>query len=220
MKEYLEILKNVTLFKNINDNDLTSILSCLGAKVIRFDKDEFILTAGSKPEHIGIVLEGNVQIIKEDINGERILVAAVMSGNFFAESLACAGILESPVSVVSSSNSTIMLIEFNKILHTCPSSCTFHAKLIENMISIIARKNLMLRERVEIIGKKTLRIKILSYLESFAAKQCRNNITIPFNREELADFLCVDRSALSHELSRMKKDGILDYHKNNFKIMK
>jgi len=108
-----------------------------------------------------------------------------------------------------------MLLSFSQILHTCPNSCAYHTKLIENMLELIANKNLQLQSRMEIISLKAVRAKVMRYLESFVPKQGRN-ITIPFNREEMADFLCVERSALSHELSKMKRDGLIEYKKNKF----
>jgi len=209
-------IKNCNLFNDIIHNDLSSVLSCLNAKTYAVQKNEFILSIGEKPEYIGIILEGNLQIIKEDINGERIIVDSLVPGDLFAEALCFSGISESPVSIVAINDSKIMLLAFNKIVHTCQNSCSFHTKLIENMLSIISQKNIFLQQRLDIIGKKTLRNKVLNYLELQNIKD--NNITIPFNREQLADFLCVDRSALSHELSRMKKNGLIDYYKNTFKL--
>ncbi|MCL2323777.1 MAG: Crp/Fnr family transcriptional regulator [Oscillospiraceae bacterium] len=217
MNEYYNVLRSVNLFKNIDMEELASLLTCLDAKIEKVKKDGIILLAGDAPKYVGIVLTGQLHIIQEDLNGSSSLLSVIEPGEIFAEALCCAGILESPVTVIANAHSVIMMLSFSRILHTCPSSCSFHTKLIENMLGIISNKNLMLQNRIEIISIKSIRAKVMRYLESLVLKQSKN-ITIPFNREKLADFLCVDRSALSHELARMKKDGLIEYKKNVFKI--
>lgn len=218
MEEFFDILKEVELFERMEEKDIVSMLSCMNAKVIRVKKDEIVLMEGSTIKHIGIILGGRLHIEKSDMDGERTLIASLSTGDFFGEALCCAGVTESPVSAVADMDSAVMRIEFRRILHTCPNTCLFHTQLIENMLRIMARKNLMLQNRMDFISKRTLRAKILTYLKSFHVKLgCE--FTIPFNREELANFLCVDRSALSHELSRMKKDGIIEYQRSSFKLL-
>ena len=218
MREHFDVLKSVGLFNGVEPADLASILGCLGAETKTADKDEIILLAGDKPRHIGIVLTGQLHIIREDYDGNRSLIANLTPGEIFAETLCCAGLSESPVTVIADVSSTVMLLRFTRVLHSCPSACAFHAKLIENMLGLIAGKNLLLQTRMEIVSMKSVRAKVTRYLESCRAGQ-GNEITIPFNREELADYLCVDRSALSHELMRMKKDGLIEYRKNRFTLL-
>jgi CRP-like cAMP-binding protein len=208
MEKYYGVLKSVGLFKGIEAAELETMLDCIEVEIKIIRKGEIILLAGNRPRHIGIVLAGQFHIIREDFDGNRSLVAAITPGEIFAEALCCADVLESPVTVAAEADSTVMLLNFSRILRTCPNSCSFHTKLIENMLSLIAKKNILLQSRMEIISLKSVRAKILRYLESFIPKQGRE-ITIPFNREDMADFLCVERSALSHELARMKKDGLI-----------
>ncbi len=217
-KKYFEILMATSLFTGIAESELESMLSCLEAQTADVKKDEILLLAGKQPEHIGIVLAGQLHIVKEDYDGNRTIVAVITTGEIFAEALCCAGVKESPVTVLADCDSTVMMLRFNRILHTCPRSCGFHARLIENMLGVIARKNLLLQSRLDIIAIRSVREKVLRYLNSFTHKPGQY-ISIPFNREELANYLCVERSALSHELSRMKKDGLIDYHKNQFCIL-
>ena len=217
MEKYYDILKTVGLFMSIGTTELDNVLKCLGVVIKEVSKDTIILLAGDKPQFVGVVLTGQLHIIREDYDGNRSLIAAISSGDMFAEALCCAGVPESPVTVIAAIDSAIMLLSFQRLMQTCPNSCVYHKKLIENMLGLIANKNLQLQNRMEIISKKAVRSKVVSYLESFVPKQGRN-ITIPFNREELADFLCVERSALSHELSKMKKDGLIDYRKNTFNL--
>jgi CRP-like cAMP-binding protein len=218
MNEYVNILKETGLFRTIETHDIEAMLTCLGSEVRKINKGEIILLAGDTPRHIGIVLDGQLHIAREDADGNRSLIAAVAPGGIFAEALCCAGVYESPVTVISDADSTVMLLAFSRILHTCPSSCAFHTQLIENMLGLIANKNLHLQDRMEIVCLKSIRAKVLRYLGSFKMKRGRE-ITIPFNREELADYLCIERSALSHELARMKRDGLIEYKKNRFIIM-
>jgi len=215
MEKYLNIISLCGFFKDIKEVDLVSMLNCVQAKIRKTQKDEFVLLAGAKPEQIGIVLEGQLNIVREDYDGNRTMVTAVMPGDVYSEALCCAGVLESPVSVIAEVESAIMQISYQRILRVCPNTCTFHIKLIENMLELIAQKNLYLQSRMDIISLKSVRMKVLRYFESLIPKQGKK-ITVPFNREELADFLCVERSALSHELARMKKDGLIEYRKNKF----
>ena len=215
MEEYYGTLKSAGLFKGIEAAEFRTMLGCIEAEIKNIRKGEIILLAGNSPRHIGIVLAGQFHIIREDFDGNRSLVAAIAPGDIFAEALCCADVPESPVTVAAEVDSTVMLLNFSRILRTCTNSCSFHARLIENMLSLIAKKNILLQSLMEIISLKSVRAKVLRYLESFIPKQGRE-ITIPFNREELANFLCVERSALSHELARMKKDGLIEYRKNTF----
>ncbi len=216
--KYLDVLARVKLFGDISEDELTLMLSCLDARTAEVKKDEIILLAGSRPEHIGIVLAGQFHIVREDYDGKRTIIAAVTPGEIFAESLCCAGVGESPVTVVADTDATAMLLRFDRILHTCPRSCVFHAKLIENMLEMIARNNLTLQSRRDSIGINSVREKVLRYLRSLSPQPGRE-FAIPFNREELADYLCVERSALSHTLSRMQKDGVLTFRKNRFRLL-
>jgi CRP-like cAMP-binding protein len=218
MIKYFDVISGVRLFDDISAADLESMLGCLDAQIADYKKGEAILTAGDKPEHVGVVLAGQLHIVRDDYDGNRTLVAALATGDIFAEALCCAGVAESPVSVLVDADSVIMLMKFSRILNTCPNSCGFHTSLIGNMLGILAGKNLYLQSRMELIGIKSVRGKVLRYLESFIAKQGKN-ITIQLGRQEMADYLCVDRSALSHELIRMKNDGIIDYHKNGFRLL-
>ena len=175
------------------------------------------MLSGDKPEFVGIVLSGQLNISRVDYDGNRSLVAAIIPGEMFAEALCCAGVTESPVTVFAAEDSVIIKLAFSRIIKTCPNSCSFHTQLIENMLGLIAYKNMKLQNRMEILELKSVREKVMCYLETFMPKR-GENITIPFNREEMAEFLCVERSALSHELSKMKKDGLIEYRKNSFTI--
>lgn len=218
MNKYIEVLKAVSLFNNIYNDELLSMLACLDAKVIRVLKNEYVLCTGNPVDQVGIVLAGQLHIIKEDIDGERAMLAALTTGDFFGEALCCAGVAESPVSVLAETDATVMLLKFRRVLQTCSNSCSFHTKLIANMLQVIAQKNLQLQARMDFLGKKSIRARLLSYFESIAAKQ-GSSFSIPFNREGLAEFLCIDRSALSRVLASLRQEGVIEYKKNRFTLL-
>ncbi len=213
---YQQILAN-NLFKGISPANLAAMLNCLGAYQKKYRKNTTILAEGEDIKFVGLVLAGAVKIIKSDYNGNQIIIAEIGEGDIFAEVFACAQIAASPVTIIAAAESIILFFDYRKIIATCSASCQFHQQLIANMLQIIAHKTLYLNRRIDIIAKRSLRDKILTYFnyEGLGKKE----FSISLNREELADFLYADRSALSNELSKMKKDGLIDYHKNYFKIL-
>ena len=217
MKQYLNIIKNSQLFKGIEFEDILSVLGCLSSKTKHYQKDEILIITGEKLQNIGIVLDGQVQILQEDVSGNRTILSSIYPSEIYGEAICCAGIDQSPVTVLASEDSTVLLLDFARILQICSNVCSFHSKLIENMLYIISRKNIFLQNRMDIVSKKSVRTKIIMYLENFN-KKYGEEFHIPLNREQMSEYLCVDRSALSHELMKMKKDGIVEYNKNIFKL--
>lgn len=215
---YLTLLAKNVLFSGINPADFKALFGCLDARVTAAAKGSFVVTAGDKVEHIGIVLDGRLQIVRENYEGDRDLLAVLLPGELFAETLCCAGVDESPVSVIADSDAHVLLLAYQRMLRNCSNACPFHNRLLANMLQVIAKKNLYLQKRMEIIGMKTLRERVLGYLQSVGGKQ-KQDFAIPFNREQLSEYLCVDRSALSRELSRMKAEGLIDYWKNRFRLL-
>lgn len=218
MKEYINVLKNCLLFSDINSDDIPAMLTCLSASVVKIPKDAFVFHEGDEANCVGIVLTGNVQIVKDDFFGNRSIVDSVEPGEIFGETFACAEVNEMPISVIASEDSEIMLVDCRRIIVTCGNSCEFHNKMINNLLKVMARKNLNLNHKIEIISKRTTRDKLMTYLMGQAKKNNSHDFVIPFDRQELADYLGVERSALSAEMSRMRKDGIIEYSKNKFKL--
>ena len=218
MKNNFEVLKECPLFDKIAQNDIKSLLNCLSAKNKFFKKNDFIFLEGDKSTHVGIILSGSVCVVKEDFWGNRAILAKLGEGDLFGEAFSCAEIKSLPVSVVASENTEVILIDYKKIITNCSSACVFHTYLINNMIKILANKNIMMTQKIQHIVKRTTREKLLSYLSEQAMIHKSNNFQIPFNRQELADYLSVDRSAMSSELSKMKDDGIIEFNKNEFKL--
>lgn len=211
----IEVLRESPLFEGIFAEDIEKILNCLAARTKEYAKNEFVTCMGDKLTDIGIIISGSVQIIKEDINGNRMLMTQIIKREMFAESFLCAGIKSSPVSIIAEDKTSVLWIPLNRVLSTCQSSCGFHHKIIFNLLKIVAEKNIYLNNKINILSQKTIRGRILAYL----SMQGKRTFEIPFDRNELADFLCIDRSALSRELSNMKGDGIIEYHKNKFKLL-
>lgn len=219
MKEYLNVLKECPLFVNIDENNIAKLLGCLNAKKKKFQKDEFIFVAGSTTDYVGIVLSGSVYVIQEDYWGNRTILSSIEAGGLFGETFSYAYTETLPVSVVSHEDCTILLINCKKLLTICSSTCIFHATLIKNMMMILAEKNISLTRKINHITKKTTREKILSYLSECAVDSGSNTFKIPFNRQELADYLSVERSALSNTLCKMRDEGIIEFRKNEFRIL-
>lgn len=219
MKNYLEILKKCPLFIGIADDHILKMLSCLGAKVVEFDKKYTIFAEGNPAKFIGIMLSGSAQIIRVDYFGNRSIVSSIEQGEMFAESFACAEMKAMPVSVIASEDCKVMLIDCSHILYTCVSNCGFHQNMIFNLMKNLANKNIMFHQRIEITSNRTTREKLLSYLNFCAKKANSNEFDIPFDRQELADYLEVERSGLSAEISKLRDEGILKSNKNHFELL-
>ena len=219
MKKYLEILKKCPLFEKIEEEKLIVMLNCLGAKVISFDKKYTVFAEGSSAKYIGIVLSGSVQVLQVDYYGNRSILSQISPSEMFAEAFACAEMKSIPVSVVANEPSEIMLIDSSHILHTCSNNCGFHQQLIFNLMKDLAMKTIMFHQRIDITSKRTTREKLLAYLMLMAKQTGLDSFDIPFDRQELADYIEVERSGLSAEISKMRREGIIECHKNHFTLL-
>lgn len=219
MEKYFEILKKCPLFNDIAEEDLSTLLECLEAKIYKFDKKETILAEGEEAKNIGVVLSGSVQVTQMDIYGNRSIVANASEGELFCEAFACADEKELPISVISNEKCEIMFISCERVLHSCCNACAFHAKIIYNLMKNMARKNILFHQRIQITAKRTTREKLMEYLMIEARKNGSKSFAIPFDRQELADYLEVDRSGLSAEIGKLKKEGVIDNTKNEFVLL-
>ena len=172
-----------------------------------FQKQEVIWSEGEPARKVGIVLSGCVQVVSEDVFGNRNILEKLMPGELFGAAYACAGVGGSPVSVVAVTDSQVFQVDIQRVLEVCPASCPFHQQLIRNLVTILAGKNVMLGEKLRHLSKRTTREKLLSYLSETAKQKNARHFVIPFNRQELADYLCVERSAMSAELSKLRGMG-------------
>ncbi len=218
MQEYLAIVAACPLFDGIGHDELRALLSCLTATQRQYEKGSYIFAAGDAVTTVGVVLAGGVNILKEDFWGNRSILAHIEPGGLFGEAFSCAQVDKLPVSAAATEKAFILLIDYRKIVSTCPSACTYHTGLIRNMVRILAQKNVALTEKIDCVSRRTTREKLLSYLSAEALRARSNAFAIPFNRQELADYLAVDRSAMSAELGRMRDEGIVRFEKNRFEL--
>ncbi len=219
MKKYLEVLKNCPLFKNISEDNLLTMLSCLGAKTETFDKKYTIMAEGNPAKYIGIVLSGSAQIIQVDYYGNRSILSSLEPSQVFAEAFAAAEVKSIPVSIIANEPSEIMLIDCSHIMHTCSNNCGFHNQLIFNLMQDIAAKTILFHQKIEIISKRSTREKLLTYLSFYSKKTGSGSFDIPYDRQELADYLEVDRSGLSAEISKLRSEGLINSYKKHFELL-
>ncbi|MDY3233809.1 MAG: Crp/Fnr family transcriptional regulator [Erysipelotrichaceae bacterium] len=211
-------LKNTPLFHGIREEEIKAMMSCLGAREKHYQKDEVILRAGSPTAEIGLVESGSVNIVVNFYWGSSNIFGHVEKGSIFAENYASIPGQELLCDVVAAEECEILFLNMRQLSSTCSKACSFHNRLIQNLLSISAKKNLGLSSRMMHIAPKGIRDRLLSYLSEQALKNGSSHFLIPFDRQQLADYLGVDRSALSNELSKMQKDGLITYRKNEFTL--
>ena len=216
-----DIIKEINspLFNGISPDERATMLGCIGYHIGTFKKGEIVAFEAENIKHIGIVLSGAVDMIKEDLWGNKTMLVRIRKDELFGETFACGEDNLSVVTFLVSEDARILFMPFDRVMHSCTSACMFHHRLIENMVKIIANKNRDLMRKLEIISKRNLREKVLAYLSIHAQTQNSRYFEIPLGRVELAEYLCADRSALTRELSKMKDDGLIDYDKNCFRIL-
>ncbi len=217
MKKY-GALYNIPLFRGVCETELEQMLSCLDGKYRRYQKQALLLAEGEAVSRFGIVLEGSLQVASEDIFGNRNIVEQLDPGELYGAAFACAEVLLSPVSIIAVKDSLVLDLDIEKVLTLCPDSCPFHRQLIQNMVHILAKKNVALSEKIRHTSKRTTREKLLSYLSAESKKAGKRRFRIPFDRQEMADYLCVERSAMSAELGKLRREGVIDFRKNEFLI--
>ncbi|MDM8201814.1 MULTISPECIES: Crp/Fnr family transcriptional regulator [Allofournierella] len=217
--EDIQILRSSQLFQNIEPDQIRILLDCLCAVVNTYQKGEFILHRGEPTRRMGIVLEGTAHIIKEDFWGNRVILGQSGPGQLFAESYACLGSENLTVSVVAAATTRVMFLDVGRLFQTCSTACGFHTRMIHNLTQVLAGRNLMLTQKVEHMAQKTTREKLLSYLSGEAQRAGSAKFSIPYDRQELADYLSVDRSAMCTELSKLQRQGILRCRKKEFELL-
>jgi len=217
MKEILSKVRS-SLFDGISPEERIAMLGCIGYYVANFEKGDIVAFEEQRIRHVGLVLRGSVDMIKEDVWGNKTLLLRMGQDQIFGETFACGTQNLSLVTFQVSQEADILFISFDRVMHSCSNACEFHHRLIENMVRLIADKNHDLLRKVEVISKRTIREKLLTYLSLQAQQQTSRYFEIPLRRGELAEYLCVDRSAMTRELVKMKDEGILDYHRNCFRL--
>jgi len=218
MKDFVPVLKKTKLFSGVGDEEISTMLSCLGASLFTYKKGEFVLRQGEHLSNILVLVEGSLHIQRDDYWGNRSILGHIGIGEIFGEAYAApdSGTLLNDVIAVE--DSAVYFFDVKRVISTCSSACRFHTMVVQNLFFAISEKNRTLVQKLDYLSRRTTREKLISYLSEEAKKQNSPRITIPFNRQQLADYLSVDRSAMSSELGRMRDEGLLEFEKNRFRL--
>ena len=219
MEQYLSLIKTSPLFRGVDEADVLPLLNHLKVRKKAYQKGEFLFYSGDAVSYIGLVLEGSVHIIQEDYWGNRNILSQIPEGFFFGEAFACLPDSPATVDVVAAADTVIMQIYVGNVLHAGQVLTPAQAHFMSNLLALMSAKNRLLTEKIRYLTQRSTHQKIMLYLSDLARKKGRATFTLPFNRQQMADFLSVDRSALSAELSKMKKEGLVDYHKDKFTLL-
>jgi CRP-like cAMP-binding protein len=218
MKKYSSVLKKTQMFSGVSEEEMSGMLGCLGARMRTYQKGEYVLRQGQHLEDITVLVEGGLLIQKDDYWGNRSILGHISVGEMFGEAYAAPESGPLLNDVVAIEDSAVIFFDVKRILTTCSSACHFHSLVVQNMFFAISEKNRKLVQKLGHMSKRTTRDKLISYLSEEAKRQHSSSFTIPFNRQQLADFLSVDRSAMSNELCRMRDEGLLNFEKNRFEL--
>lgn len=219
MEEYFDILSQCPLFAGICLQELGQMLSCLGGKITGIAKGRPVFLEGDPAEFVGVVLSGKVQILRSDYYGNRSVLTVVSPGGLFGEAFACAGVETLPVSAMALQTCTVLLLDCKRVLSGCSNACPFHSRLVRNLLQGIAQKNLILTQKIRCMSQKTTQEKLMEFLLEQAKQQGSAEFVIPYDRQALADYLGVERSAMSAELSKLKKAGWIDCSGSRFRML-
>lgn len=218
MQEYTGILQRCPLFAGIAEKDISSMLGCLGARMAVYGRMETVFAEGDIVHEIGVVLSGAVQIVRMDYYGNRSITAKIGILGLFGEAFACAGTDQIPVTVEACAEARVLFVDSRRLMQPCENGCAFHQQLERNLLRVMADKNLMLQQKLEILSKRSTREKLLTYLQ-MQAKRFGSSFDIPYDRQGLADYLGVDRSGLSAEIGKLCKEGIIRCRRSHFELL-
>lgn len=219
MKKYIHTIKNSKLFTGITEGEIEAMLQCLSASLKTYKKGDIIYRAGENISSVAMLLDGSVHIQKEDYWGNLSILDSISPGELFGEVFACLENEPMAYNAEAVKDCAVLMLDVQRVLTTCTNACKFHSRLIRNLLSEISDKNRILTQKMLHIQQRTTREKLLSYLSEQSLKCGSPSFDIPFNRQQLADYLSVDRSAMSSELGKMKNEGLLDFDKNHFVLM-
>ena len=219
MPDNFDALAACALFEGVSREDRAAMLQCMQARAVDVAKGEAVFRAEGPAEYVGILLSGGVRVFREDFDGHRTIQAAVRPGDLFGETFACAGLSRLPVTAEADRPSRVLLIRMKRLIETCPSACAFHNRVVMNLLKAMAAKNLLLNQKLEITSRRTTREKLLAYLSAQARAAGSDSFVIPFDRQGLADYLGVDRSALSAEIGKLRREGVIESDRSAFTLL-
>ena len=211
-------LTDIPLFQGVEEAELASMLQCLGVTERHYRKGETIFREGETTERIGVVLSGLALIGRSDMWGSHSVLGSAGPGAVFGEAYACIPGEPLLISVTAAEDTVVLFLNAGKVLTSCPRACTFHVRLVRNLLTVSAQKNVQLSRRIRHTGPKTIRGRLLSYFSECVLRSGKRSFQIPYNRQQLADYLGVDRSAMCHTLSCMQREGLIHYKGNRFQV--
>ena len=219
MEQYIPILKRTRFFSGVGEEEIGAMLNCLQARLCTYQKGEYVLRQGEHLDKILVLVSGKLHIQRDDYWGNRSIINMVSVGEMFGEAYAApeSGALLNDVLAVK--DSTVIFFDVNRIITVCSSACRFHSMVVQNLFFAISEKNRKLVQKLGYMSRRTTREKLIAYLSEEAKRQNSNAFSIPFNRQQLADFLSVDRSAMSNELCKMRDEGLLEFERSAFKLL-
>ncbi len=206
------------LFCGIGRSELEKILRCTGAAVWKYDRGEIIMHGGQPIPKIGVLLTGAVLVVQDDALGNRALLSRVEHNELFGLSLSVAHRFNEDVYLYAESDCEAILMDARRLIDGCEQRCETHSLLLKNALALLANKNIALIRKQCHMARRSLRGKLSSYLMELASQNNAREVCVPFKRQGFADYLGVDRSALCAELSRMKRDGLIDYRRERFTL--
>ena len=209
MEKYFDLLLGTSLFFGVNREELASLLGCLQAKVQRVERGMPVFLEGDEAGFVGLVLEGAVQIVHDDYYGTRSVLAHAEQGELFAHAYACSNVKTMPVSGYALQDCQIMFLSCRKMLTVCSNACRFHNQIVKNLLQVVAEHNVRMSRKIQFMSQKTTRQKLMAYLLDQAKKAGSPEFTIPFDRQALADYLAVERSAMSAEIGKLQREDVL-----------
>ena len=219
MQKYIEILKRTQLFSDVSDTEISVMLNCLQAKLLTFQKGDYVFREGERIDNITVLVKGKLLVQHDDFWGNRNIVNVIRVGEMFGEAYVAPESGSLLNDVIAEEDSAVIFFDVRRILTVCSTACRFHSMVIQNLFFAISEKNRKLVQKIGHMSKRSTRAKLLSYLSEEAKKNNNSQFTIPFTRQQLADFLCVDRSAMSNELCKMRDEGLLQFDKNQFTLL-
>lgn len=219
LEKYYNQIKTSPVFYGMSDDELKGLLECFNARIRKYEKEEMIIRQGDIISNIYLILDGEVNIEKDSYWGRRIIISRLGQNDNLALSFVGSKNIESSVDAITVEDTLVLILSYEKCTSMCQNACTRHKILINNLFQILSKENIELIQKIENVSQKSIRDKLLTYLSNEARKKHSNSFDIQFNRQDLADYLNVDRSAMSFELSKLQKEGFIKYDKNHFELL-
>ena len=219
LENFYNQIKTSPVFYGMNDEELKGLLECFHARIRRYEKGDMIIRQGDMISNIYLILSGGVNIEKDSYWGRRIIISRLGKNENLALSFVGSKDVEANIDAISVEDTLVLVLSYEKCTSMCRNACTRHKILINNLFQILSKENIELIQKIENVSQKSIRDKLLTYLSNEAQKKHSNSFDIQFNRQDLADYLNVDRSAMSFELSKLQKEGLISYNKNHFELL-